>query len=167
MNEDIPVKKPKIAGQMRHLREEEAESVQQMIQDAQQSSRTLYIPNEDLNENATISMDLNTQKVIAESKVKSILQLFNRDYLYGQGRFDEYESGLILKWGDGYSRKHIWIKVDGENLIFETSHYKKCDKPFCTGNEHVLTPEQWQDWSVLNQELGDRFRRPVYEPSED
>jgi hypothetical protein len=93
--------------------------------------------------------------------------MFNRDYLYGQGRFDEYKDGLLLKWGDGYSRKHIWMTVENGNLIFETSHTKKCDKPYCTGTHHVLTPDLYTDLDVINQELGDRFRRPVYERSDD
>jgi hypothetical protein len=105
--------------------------------------------------------------VIDASRVRQVLQLFNRDYLYGQGRFDEYKDGMLLKWGDGYSRKHIWITVENGNLVFETSHFKKCDKAYCDGHRHVLTPDLYSNIDVINQELGDLFRRPVYERSED
>lgn len=93
--------------------------------------------------------------------------MFNRDYLYGQGRFDEYKDGLLLKWGDGYSRKHIWASVENGNLLFEVSHYKQCEKPYCTGSHHVLSPELYENVDVINQELGDLFQRPVYEPPDD
>ena len=115
--------------------------IQQMIREEQHSSRALHIPREDLAQEATTRMKPEVARVIAESRVRDVLQLFNRDYLYGQGRFDEYQDGLLLKWGDGYSRKHIWITVENGNLVFETSHFKPCDKPYCTGTHHVLTPD--------------------------
>lgn len=141
--------------------------IQQMIREEQHSSRELFIPREDLAEEATTQMAPAVAQVIEASKVRLILDMFNRDYLYGQGRFDEYKDGLILKWGDGYSRKHIWMTVDNGNLVFETSHLKKCDKPYCNGSHHVLTPDLYTQLDVVNQELGDRFRRPVYEDPED
>ena len=141
--------------------------IQQMIREEQHSSRALHIPREDLAQEATTRMKPEVARVIAESRVRDVLQLFNRDYLYGQGRFDEYQDGLLLKWGDGYSRKHIWITVENGNLVFETSHFKPCDKPYCTGTHHVLTPDLYKNLEVVNQELADRFRRPVYERSDD
>jgi hypothetical protein len=105
--------------------------------------------------------------VITLSRVREVLDLFNRDFLYGQGRFDEYKDGLILKWGDGYSRKHIWLTVENGNLLFETSHSKKCSKHYCNGTHHVLTSELYMQLDLINQELGDCFRRPVYESPED
>ena len=117
--------------------------------------------------NIAEGMSPEAARVINASRVRQVLQMFNRDYLYGQGRFDEYKDGLILKWGDGYSRKHIWMTVENGNLIFETSHFKKCDKPYCNGTHHVLSPELYMNLDIINQELGDRFRRPVYERTED
>ena len=93
--------------------------------------------------------------------------MFNRDYLYGQGRFDEYKDGLILKWGDGYSRKHIWASVENGDLFFEISHNKQCEKPYCNGTHHILSRELYTNMDVINQELGDLFRRPVHEPPDD
>jgi hypothetical protein len=99
--------------------------------------------------------------------VRDILAKFNRDYLYGLGRFDEYNRGLLLKWGDGYSRRHIWVTVEGENLVFQTSHERTCSHPYCVEGKHILTPELWHDPRVINEELGEQFRRPVYERSDD
>ena len=84
-------------------------------------------------------------QVIEDSWVQIILQMFNRDYLYGQGRFDEYKDGLILKWGDGYSRKHISAFENGD-LLFEVSHYKRCEKPSVTAHTmyfHMSCKEIW------------------------
>ena len=159
--------KPPILGQGHGLSDEEGEMIQQMIREEQHSARELYIPTEDLAQEATTRMSPEVAQVIEDSRVQIILQMFNRDYLYGQGRFDEYKDGLILKWGDGYSRKHIWASVENGNLLFEISHFKQCDKPYCNGTHHVLSRELYTNMDVVNQELGDLFRRPVHEPPDD
>ena len=160
-------KKSPILGQSHSLSDIEGEMIQQMIREEQHSARELYIPKEDLAQEATTQMSPEVAQVIADSRVQIILQMFNRDYLYGQGRFDEYKDGLILKWGDGYSRKHIWTSVENGNLLFEISHFKKCDKSYCNGTHHVLSRELYTNMDLINQELGDLFRRPVLEPPDD
>ncbi len=159
--------KEKILGQSRTLRDDEAEEITQMIREAQQSSRSLTIPSQDLDAQATTQMLPEVAQVVAQSHVREILDKFNRDYLYGMGRCDEYNHGMLLKWGDGYSRRHIWITVDGQNLAFETSHERVCSKPYCVGGKHVFTPDLWRDPRNINEELGEQFRRPVYERSDD
>lgn len=159
--------KGKILGQPRTLRDDEAENITQMIREAQQSSRQLTIPSEDLDAQATTEMLPEVAKVVEQSHVGEILSKFNRDYLYGLGRFDEYNHGLLLKWGDGYSRRHIWVTVEGEDLIFQTSHERTCSHPYCVDGKHILTPPLWHDPRVINEELGEQFRRPVYERSDD
>ncbi len=159
--------KSPIIGQGHGLSDEEGTMISQMIREEQRSARELFIPQGDLDAGATTTMSPETSKVIEESKLRKILNMFNRDYLYGQGRFDEYKDGLILKWGDGYARMHIWASVENGNLVFETSHYRRCAKPYCTGNHHVLSREQYMNLDILNQELGDLFRRPVQERTED
>lgn len=160
-------KKTPILGQGHGLSDEEGQMIQQMIRGEQRSARALYIPKQDLAQEATTQMSPVAAQVIADSKVRVILQMFNRDYLYGQGRFDEYKDGLLLKWGDGYSRQHIWASVENGNLLFETSHTRKCEKPYCNGTHHVLPRELYTNVDLINQELGDLFRRPVAEPTED
>lgn len=166
-NSNNKPKKAPIFGQGHSLSDVEGEMIQQMIREEQHSARELYIPAEDLAREATTQMSPDAAQVIADSQVRIILQMFNRDYLYGQGRFDEYKDGLILKWGDGYSRKHIWASVEKGNLLFETSHFKKCDKSYCNGTHHVLPRELYTNLDIINQELGDLFRRPVHEPPDD
>jgi hypothetical protein len=159
--------KTPIYGQSRPLTDAEAEGITRMIHDAQQSSRLQYIPAEDLSPEATTQMAPEVAQVVDESKVRAILERFDRDYLYGMGRFDEYERGLLLKWGDGYSRKHIWVTVEDGNLIFETSHERQCARTYCVGGRHVFTPAMWHDIRMINQELAEQFRRPIQERTED
>jgi hypothetical protein len=160
-------RKSPVLGQGHSLSDEEGRMIQQMIRQEQHSSRELFIPAEDLAQEATTQMSAETARVITISRVHELLHLFNRDFLYGQGRFDEYKDGLILKWGDGYSRKHIWLTVEDGNLVFETSHAKKCSKSYCNGTHHILTSDLYMQLDIVNQELGDCFRRPVYESPED
>jgi hypothetical protein len=159
--------KPKILGQPHEISDEEADGIAQMIQEAQHSSRQQTIPSEDLAESATTTMKPEVERVISESHVRDILRRFNRDFLYGQGRFDEYAGGLLLKWGDGYSRKHIWLTVDGDNLVFETSHERSCGKSVCADGHHSYPPAMWRDPRVINDELAEQFRRPVHERTDD
>lgn len=159
--------KPKILGQPHDISDEEADDIAQMIQDAQHSARQQTIPREDLAESATTSMSPDVERVVGESHVRDILRKFNREFLYGQGRFDEYAGGLLLKWGDGYSRKHIWITVEGDNLVFETSHERSCGKSICANGHHSYPPDQWHDPRVINEELAEQFRRPVHERTDD
>lgn len=162
-----PSGRSSILGQSHGLSDREGQMIQQMIREEQHSSRELFIPEADLAQEATTTMAEEVRQVVEESKVLTILYMFNRDYLYGQGRFDEYQGGVLLKWGDGYSRRHIWVSVEQGNLLFETSHLKPCDKPYCNGTHHVLPPELYRNLDLINQELGDLFRHPVYEPSDD
>lgn len=164
---DRAPQKPMILGTSNGLSDEEAAGITQMIQDAQQSARQQTIPTEDLDASATTTMSANTARVVGESRVRDILQKFNRDFLYGMGRFDEYSGGLLLKWGDGYSRKHIWATVEGDNLVFETSHERQCGKAVCSGGRHIYPPELWHDQRVINEELAEQFRRPVHERTDD
>ena len=159
--------KPTILGQPRSLSDGEAEGITEMILEAQGSHRERTIPKEDLDPQATTQMSAAVAQVVNESRVLDILRMFNRDYLYGLGRFDEYAGGVLLKWGDGYSRKHIWITVEGDNLVFETSHERTCAMSVCTGNHHVYPPQMWHDIGVINAELADQFKHPIYETSED
>lgn len=165
-NENAPRRNP-ILGQSHGLSDSEGQMIQQMIREEQHSARKLFIPQEDLANEATTRMSSEVAQIVEESQVLTILHMFNRDYLYGQGRFDEYKDGLLLKWGDGYSRKHIWISVENGNLLFETSHLKECGKPYCHKTHHVLTPELYRNIDLINEELGDLFRHPVYEPPDD
>ncbi len=159
--------KPPILGMGRSLRDEEAEEIREMIIEAQGSDRQLTIPAEDLHAGATTQMTSEVARVVQESKILTLMHYFNRDFLYGLGRFDEYSQGVLLKWGDGYSRKHMWITVEGDNLIFATSHERSCGKPYCQDGRHVYSPNEWHRIDLMNDELAEQFRRPIYERSDD
>jgi hypothetical protein len=157
-----------IIGQSRSLDDNESQSIEDMIQKAQNSSRRRYIPSEDLAKEATTEMTPEIACVIEKSGLRKLLEFFNRNFLFGQGRFDAYRDGLLLKWGDGYSRKHIWITVvDGNKLKFETSHRSNCGEDFCFDGYHIYGPEDWKHIDILNAELADQFKNPVYERSDD
>src|SRR5207245_916501 len=83
-----PDKSP-IIGQGHSLSDEEGAMIQQMIREEQHSSRALHIPEQDLDAGATTQMSAEVAQVIEDSQLRKILYMFNRDYLYGQGRFDE------------------------------------------------------------------------------
>ena len=159
--------KPPIVGQGRGLEDSEAAEIQELILNAQNSDRQLHIPKEDLSDDATTAMAPDVARVINESRVRTLLNYFNRNFLYGQGRFDEYRQGLILKWGGGYSRKHIWVTAHDGLLDFEVSHERQCEQPFCTGGHHVYNEAEWRDIDLMNAELAEQFQRPVYERSDD
>ena len=159
--------KAPIIGQPHPVDDEAAREITQMILETQGSNRQLTIPPEDLDQQATTSLIPEAARVIAASHVRDILNKFNRDYLYGLGRFDEYAHGLLLKWGDGYSRKHIWVMVEADNLVFQTSHERSCGQPQCQGGRHVYGPDEWKQVRVVNHELAEQFNRPVYERSDD
>ena len=112
-------------------------------------------------------MNPEVAQVVRASNIRTLMNYFNRDFLYGQGRFDEYSQGLLLKWGDGYSRKHIWVTVEGDNLVFETSHERNCGPAYCVNGRHVYGPESWRNIDVMNAEMAAQFQRPVYEGSDD
>jgi hypothetical protein len=160
--------KPLIVGQSRSLRDEEAVAIQEMILETQGSARQLTIPPDDLHQEATTEMDPEVERVIDESGLSQLLYFFNRDFLYGLGRFDVYRKGLLLKWGDGYSRKHIWVTVEENNLLqFATSHARNCGHDYCHDGLHIYPPELWHDLDVINNELAEQFQRPIYERSDD
>jgi hypothetical protein len=162
-----PRKRGRILGQSRSLHRDEADEIREMILDAQGSSRQLTIPASDLAPQATTKMRPAVESVVRKSRIRELLEFFNRNYLFGMGRFDEYSEGLLLKWGDGYSRKHIWLTVHDDLLDFEVSHERTCGNPYCAEGHHVYPEDQWSDLDVLNFELAEQFRRPVYERSDD
>src|SRR5262245_38057980 len=51
----------------------------------------------------------NAKRVIRTSGIGEMLRTLNRNALQGRGWFEEYDSGVIFKWGSGYTRRHIWI----------------------------------------------------------
>ena len=111
----------------------------------------------------------NAKWVIRESGIGEMLQTLNRQALQGRGWFEEYDSGVLFKWGTGYTRRHIWVDIRGGELRFRLRHHLKCSAPvpLCDGEYHTFTPTMWRVRGALLRELNRNYERPVAETSED
>ncbi len=109
------------------------------------------------------------RRVMRESGIAELLQTLNRQGLQGRGWFEEYETGVLFKWGSGYTRRHIWVDIEGENLRFRLRPHIRCAEPvpLCDGEYHTLTPEMWRHHGVVLRELNRNYEHPVAETSED
>ena len=111
----------------------------------------------------------NAKRVIRESGIGEMLQTLNRQALQGRGWFEEYDSGVLFKWGTGYTRRHIWIDIHGDELRFRLRNHLKCSAaiPVCDGEYHTFTPAMWRIRGAVLRELNRNYERPVAETSED
>jgi hypothetical protein len=111
----------------------------------------------------------NAKRVIRESGIGEMLQALNRNALAGRGWFEEYDSGILFKWGSGFTRRHIWVDIHGDELRFRLRHHLKCSAPtpICDGEYHTLTRDMWRLRSAVLKELNRNYERPVAETSED
>jgi hypothetical protein len=111
----------------------------------------------------------NARRVLRESGVAELLQTLNRHALQGRGRFVEYDSGVVFKWGHGYTLRHIWVDVAGQTLRFRLRPHLRCAAPVpaCDGEYHTFTRETWQIPGAVLRELDRNYQHPVAEASED
>jgi hypothetical protein len=111
----------------------------------------------------------NAKRVIRESGIGEMLQALNRHALQGRGWFEEYDSGILFKWGTGFTRRHIWVDIHGDELRFRLRHHLKCSAPIpiCDGEYHTFTPDMWRRRAAVLHELNRNYERPVSETSED
>ncbi len=111
----------------------------------------------------------NARRVLRESGVAAMLQTLNENALKGRGWFEEYDSGVIFKWGTGSTRRHIWVDVAGERLRFRLRHHLRCaaQVPACDGEYHAFTAETWRIPGAVLRELNRNYEHPVAESSED
>ncbi len=107
--------------------------------------------------------------VLRASGVPEILLSLNRHVLKGRGAFEEYDTGVIFRWGTGYTRRHIWVDVAGDSVRLRLREHLRCRAPIpaCDGEYHTFTPEMWGDRSVIEREIKRLYERPVSESSED
>ena len=111
----------------------------------------------------------NARRVLQSSGVAEMLQTLNRQALQGRGWFEEYDSGVIFKWGAAFTRRHIWVDVAGEQLRFRLKPHLRCAEPVpaCDGEYHSFTAETWRIPGVVLREVDRCYRRPVAETSDD
>jgi hypothetical protein len=111
----------------------------------------------------------NARRVLRESGVAEILQTLNKHALQGRGRFEEYDSGVLFKWGEKYTTRHIWVDVAGDQLRFRLKPHIRCKAPipYCDGEYHSFTAATWRIPNVVLREVDANYKRPVAESSDD
>jgi len=111
----------------------------------------------------------NARRVLRESGVAEILQTLNKHALQGRGRFEEYDSGVLFKWGEKYTTRHIWVDVAGDRLRFRLKPHIRCKAPVpqCDGEYHSFTAETWRIPNAVLREVDANYKRPVAESSDD
>ncbi len=111
----------------------------------------------------------NARRVLRESGAAEILQTLNKHALQSRGHFEEYDSGVIFKWGSGYTRRHIWVDVAGDQLRFRLRPHLKCRAPVpaCDGEYHSFTAETWRIPNAVLREVDRNYKHPVAETSDD
>ena len=111
----------------------------------------------------------NAKRVLQESGLAEMLKTLNKNALKGRGSFYEYDSTILLKWGTSYTRRHMWIEVNGNTIRFRLAPHRKCaiTAPICDGEYHTFTSAMWSDRLFLQSELKKYYDRPVAETSTD
>ncbi len=111
----------------------------------------------------------NARRVLRESGVAELLQTLNRQALQGRGWFEEYDSGVLLKWGTSVTRRHIWVDVQGDQLRFRLKPHRRCASaaPACDGEYHSVTAQTWAIPGAVLREVDRNYQKPVAEASAD
>ena len=111
----------------------------------------------------------NARRVLRDSGLAHMLQEINKDELKRRGKFEEYDSMILLKWGTGYTRRHIWVEINGNSIRFRLSPHRKCASPvpICDGEYHTFTSQMWANIDLLRMELYKYYKKPVAESSSD
>ena len=68
----------------------------------------------------------NAKRVLRESGLAQMLQEINKNELRKRGTFEEYDTLVRLKWGTGYTRRHIWVEVNGNTIRFRLTPHRIC-----------------------------------------
>lgn len=121
------------------------------------------------NEATRLAIRENAKRVLRDSGLAQMLQEINKNELKRRGKFEEYDSMLLLKWGTGYTRRHIWVEVEGNTIRFRLAPHRKCTNsiPFCDGEYHTFTSQVWANRDLLRLELYKYYKKPVAESSSD
>jgi len=111
----------------------------------------------------------NAKRVLRESGLAQMLQEINKNELRKRGTFEEYDTLVLLKWGTGYTRRHIWVEVNGNTIRFRLTPHRICSDsvPLCDGEYHTFTSQMWANGDLLRLELYKYYRKPVAESSDD
>jgi hypothetical protein len=109
----------------------------------------------------------NAKRVFRESGLAEMLQGINKNLLKGRGKFEEYESMILLRWGTSTTGRHLWVEVVDDTIRFRLNEHLRCraPEPLCDGEYHTFTRAMWSDKLFLQSELKKYYDRPVAETS--
>jgi len=133
---------------------------------SQQSDETLQAEIEQARRQAERE---NARRVLQDSGLAEMLKTLNRNALKGRGSFEEFDSLIIFRWGTAYTRRHLWIEVEGNTLRFRMQPHLRCSEsaPLCDGEYHIFTSPMWANQAFLLSELNKYYAKPVAETSSD
>lgn len=124
-----------------------------------------------MTETERLALRENARKILQESRLAAMLQEINKASLKGRGWFDEYDSGVIMKWGTGYTRRHIWVHIEGEEIWIRLKEHRACSADMtparCDGEYHAYTRKQWSRLDLMKTEILAYYEHPVAESSDD
>ena len=144
-----------------------------MVVTTNQEQEEPYLDEDELamqeNEAKRLAIRENAKRVLRESGLAQMLQAMNKNLLKGRGRFEEYDSLVLFKWGTSGTVRHLWIEVEGNTIRFRYHPHRKCHHPapHCDGEYHTLTSAMWANQIFLQSELKKYYDRPVAESSSD
>lgn len=140
-----------------------------MITTQQQDKHTEFILSAEADEARRLAIRENAKRVLQESGLAEMLKNINRNALKGRGNFEEFDSLVLLRWGTGYTRRHMWIEINGNTIRFRLTPHRTCNSsaPLCDGEYHTFTGAMWANRALLQDELNEYYARPVAETSSD
>jgi hypothetical protein len=135
----------------------------------QDYDETQQEPRAELSEEARRAAHENAKRVLRESGLAAMLLDINKYQLKGRGRFEEYDSLLLMRWGNISTLRHLWIEVVDDTIRFRMRPHRTCPAPapLCDGEYHTFTSAMWSDRAFLSSELKKYYERPVAETSSD
>lgn len=116
-----------------------------------------------------IALRENAKRVLQESGLAEMLKTINKNRLQGRGKFEEYDTTILMKWGTAYTARHMWIEISGNTIRFRLTPHLKCEAlaPLCDGEYHTFTSAMWSNREFLQSELRKYYEKPVAETSSD
>ena len=134
-----------------------------------QDKETEYILSEEADVARRVAVRENAKHVLQESGLAEMLKTINRTALKGRGTFEEFDSMILLRWGTGYTRRHMWIEINGNTIRFRLTPHRTCNisSPLCDGEYHTFTSAMWANRTLLQDELNKYYAKPVAETSSD
>jgi len=136
---------------------------------SQEEKQLESILSNEVDEAGRLALRENAKRVLQESGLAEMLKTLNRNSLKGRGSFQEYDSMVLLRWGTSYTRRHIWVEINGNTIRFRLAPHRKCSTtaPICDGEYHTFTSSMWANRALLLSELDKYYSKPVAETSSD